>query len=361
MVVDRWLDNFSNGMRWWWGGLLGCVPTQVVRYFKKEEETLWLRFSNNDSSIFYRFRSLDGRVDDLKKLQDILGWEANTAVGYGLLVEVDREDVFRRMLEVPAAEANQLDNYINRHFSEICPYEPSTVMFRCAIRSANIEAGTVQVDVTFFFKSFVRRCKDLQLAGVPPQKGAIYTESDDKRVWLYRWEDKLNASLFRKAIIVFSLFLAVFLPAAAIHYVQSQLNSQYVVLVSEQKRIKREVSEYLVLIDRAEKLKAEERDLLQARYRSQAVLALLDDVAETLPNSSWLQKLELKGDDLQISGYGASTAKLPQLLEQSKFFHSVQLSAPIVPDPITGKERFSIQMKVNFDLVAVSPTMEKQF
>ncbi len=361
MAVDRNLDSILRGLTWWWEGLLGCIPEQVLRRFSRENEIVFLTLSHDKPDIRYRFRDIDGSAAGILTLQDELASKARWEDGYVLSVEINPDEVFCRTIELPATEVDRLEAYVQRHFAEICPYDPRSVMFQCNVRSANIDAGSVLVDVTFIFLDLVERCRELRLGGKLPSKVSICTRIDNVNIMLHRWDERSRKPAFQNALTALVLLTAIILPSATLHYAEVHISSRYVDLLDELQTIKRDVDEYMELVKSAEQLNNEELAINQARHRLTTVNSVLDTVAGVLPATSWIQKLELHGDAIELSGYGEEAAKLPQVLEQARIFHSVQLSAPIVPDPITGKDRFSIQMKIDLDTVRARLLLEEQF
>ncbi|MEQ8286946.1 PilN domain-containing protein [Thalassospira sp.] len=361
MAIDRYLDSVFRGVAWWWEGLLGCLPSRVVGFFTRENEIVFLTLLHNKPNVTYRFRDINGSAQDISTLESKLASLAKWGDGYELSIETNPDDVFCRAIELPATEVDRLEAYVHRHFSEICPYDPSTVKFQCNVRSANVDAGTVLVDVTFMFSDIVERCRGLRLGGELPRKVSIRTKFGSEDIRLHRWDEQPRTPVFKNGVIALVLLTAIVLPSATLHYAEAYFRSQYDDLLVEQEAIKRDVNEYMELVQSADELRAEELAINQTRGRSNTVSSVLDTVAGVLPIESWLQKLELHGDTIELTGYGEEAAKLTQVFDQVRVFHSVQLSAPIVPDPITGKDRFSIQMKIESDVIGASSLLEERF
>jgi general secretion pathway protein L len=71
------------------------------------------------------------------------------------------------------------------------------------------------------------------------------------------------------------------------------------------------------------------------------------DVTERLGNDTWLQRLSLNGDQLQLQGQSREAAGLITVLQQSPYMDTPALQGAITPDARTGKEQFLIQAKVH--------------
>jgi general secretion pathway protein L len=117
---------------------------------------------------------------------------------------------------------------------------------------------------------------------------------------------------------------------------------------------------------RAELDKLEQKQAVLTRLRSEkadmpGLLELWEEATKLLPSHSWLTELRLseeprKGErQLALAGFSAA-ANLVTLLGQSTFFADARLTAPIVIDPVEGKERFALQVRIKQrDRIKVSP------
>ncbi len=80
------------------------------------------------------------------------------------------------------------------------------------------------------------------------------------------------------------------------------------------------------------------RSLMEGRQRS---LLILRDLTERIPDDSYLQNIQLQGQQLTMQGYSEEASRLPPILLESDFLESVKTNW-ITTDPRNpGKERFS--------------------
>lgn len=92
----------------------------------------------------------------------------------------------------------------------------------------------------------------------------------------------------------------------------------------------------LVVAQRAEL--EELQTLMEGRQRS---LLILKDLTERIPEDSYLQNIQLQGEQLTMQGYSEQASSLPPILLESDYLESVKTNW-ITTDPRNpGKERFS--------------------
>jgi general secretion pathway protein L len=72
---------------------------------------------------------------------------------------------------------------------------------------------------------------------------------------------------------------------------------------------------------------------------------VLDQLARSLPDNTWLDKLETSGDVIRIMGLTDNAADLIALLERDGHWREVRATAPTVRDDAQKKERFAFEFR----------------
>jgi general secretion pathway protein L len=89
---------------------------------------------------------------------------------------------------------------------------------------------------------------------------------------------------------------------------------------------------------------------LRARREEPGLLDIWDDVTRTLPTHTWLSELRLSEASgerhVVMTGLSAAAASLVGLLDRSAIFTEASLVGPVTVDPVEGKERFIVQVKL---------------
>jgi general secretion pathway protein L len=93
-------------------------------------------------------------------------------------------------------------------------------------------------------------------------------------------------------------------------------------------------------------LREEEAFLVDRRRKVPTVSRLLFDATKVLPDSTWLNELQLSGADMQIIGFTASASALINLLEQSRTFRNTTFRSPVTRDLRADRERFHIAAQI---------------
>ncbi len=85
----------------------------------------------------------------------------------------------------------------------------------------------------------------------------------------------------------------------------------------------------------------------QLRATDARTLDALRELSEILPDKTWINEMNLRGDTVEISGFADSATALIPILDQSTVFQDAALASGISKDR-SGKEIFRIRMKFKY-------------
>jgi len=85
------------------------------------------------------------------------------------------------------------------------------------------------------------------------------------------------------------------------------------------------------------------------------VIDLILDVTRILPTDTWLQRLSVTGEQVQLQGQAREAASLITILQRSPLLEGPALQGAITPDARTNKEQFLIQAKLRAPKAVVAP------
>ncbi|MCB1637473.1 MAG: PilN domain-containing protein, partial [Thiothrix sp.] len=83
--------------------------------------------------------------------------------------------------------------------------------------------------------------------------------------------------------------------------------------------------------------------LQERRKRSPVTLDIVERLSNEIPKHTWLERLELEGDTLQIYGESEKALTLIDTLEDSSAFSKVSFKSPVTRSRESGMDKFHIQ------------------
>ena len=82
--------------------------------------------------------------------------------------------------------------------------------------------------------------------------------------------------------------------------------------------------------------------LVEKKASDVMIVELVDEVSRILPDHTWIARLDLSGDELQIQGQSSASSSLIRIIESSPWFEDVRFASPVVQIAGTDNDRVHI-------------------
>ena len=76
------------------------------------------------------------------------------------------------------------------------------------------------------------------------------------------------------------------------------------------------------------------------------MVEIVDEITVILPDSTWLNRLEIKDGEVHLQGVSNSASSLIALIEQSETFADVRFQSPVTQDTRSGQERYHLSARI---------------
>jgi general secretion pathway protein L len=100
------------------------------------------------------------------------------------------------------------------------------------------------------------------------------------------------------------------------------------------------------LYRRFDELREQRSFLIDKKRNALAVVTLLAELSATLPDTTWVQQLEVKSGKVFIRGTSAKASELIRIIEESESFRRATFDAPVTRNPSTGDEHFRLVFEI---------------
>src|SRR3546814_15502737 len=87
----------------------------------------------------------------------------------------------------------------------------------------------------------------------------------------------------------------------------------------------------------------------QARAVRPTTVEVLDELGRLLPDSTYLEKVSIEGDQILLIGQSSEASALVGQLGGSKLWRSPALTGALQPDPRSGRDRFTMTAQLAID------------
>ncbi|HOW75881.1 MAG TPA: PilN domain-containing protein [Candidatus Competibacteraceae bacterium] len=340
--------SLAAGWHWWRDGLLGWLPVRVRGKFLGSSRRLIIK---PDADGWALFRQEHGEPEPLPQQS----WESLDRETRRKLIKAERpaaivlqmpaDRALTRVVMLPMAAASNLRQVLGYDMDRLTPFSASQLYYDALILERQPEQRRIRVELSALPRTEVDAVLEaLAALGVAPDvvevtegRPGVNLLPAEKRPRRGVWPRRLQRTL-----IVISLSLAL---AAALLPLW-QYRTLVIGLQQQVDALQRESSQVLTLREQLGKAVQSSRFLVQKKQSRPPVIELLRELTAILPDNTWLERLQIKGETLQLIGQSASASALVSVVEESKLLGDAAFASPVTNDRRTGKERFVLGARV---------------
>jgi len=354
-VRHAWRASPLPGFFGWWGGeLRALLPMRWRAWFISGAD--WHLLQRVGTAWTLRRA---GRRELLASWDDNEDTLIQQAAFSAALRGVDREDlrlalllpdaaVLRRTLALPVAARDNLQQVIAFEMDRQTPFNVAQVHYAAralatpaAARRFNVELVAVKRD------TLEPLLAQLRTLGMPIDAVDLARGDDRLGINLLPAEQtprrprprlRLNLALAAGCVLLLVLALGQWLHnrREVLAQMQEQVDSMH-----------GEAQQVALLRQQLQDNAGAAGFLAQRKKNAVAMLSLLQDATERLPDTAWLERFSVDNSgQIGIQGQSIQAAKLLDALKDSTLITNASFQGSIQPDPTTGKERFYLTAQV---------------
>ena len=342
--------DWRAAWRWWRDGLLAWLPARMRRWLAGSSRRLVIHL---DHGGYVLVREAAGQAPlELERLDRFSpDWSAltqrfRTEQARLLVLRVPADQALIRTLPLPLAAEKNLRQVMGFEMDRLTPFAVAQVYYDVILLERQVEQRRLRVELTALPRTDVDPVLTqlrqqglppdvLDVAGRRPELNLLPLEQRPRRG---QWSRGLRASVM--AISLLLIGAAVVLPI----WQQRQLVIEVMANVA---RIQKSASQTLGLRDQLDQVLATSRMLAQKKQAIPARVDLLRELTMILPDDTWVERLQINGDAIQIIGQSAKASALIGLIEASSLLSGVAFMSPVTTDPRTNKERFVLGARIS--------------
>lgn len=339
--------GLSAFLRWWGQGLLACLPAPLRRFLAGSPPRLILQVLD-DEFVLLQERQEEtqelGRYP-LQVLEDG-GLPAHKVNHKRLVLRLPAARVLTRTLFLPlAAEAN-LHQVVGFEMDRLTPFTAGQVHYDVYVLERQPETRRLKVKLVATPRAWVDGLLDrlaaarwapdvIDVAGEPGSLNLLPPAQRPRKGKLAR---RLQWALAGLALILIA--------AASCLPLWQQRSIIVQQLLPGTVAAQQEAEQILALRNSLDSAVAASRFLIQKRQRTPLAIDLVNELTKILPDGTWIERLEIRGDELHLRGQSSEASNLIALVEGSKWFQNATFRSPVTNDTRTGKDRFYLFAKI---------------
>lgn len=344
-------DVLGRFLRWWGHELAAMVPPALRPKNRPSHHMLWVE-KERDELVFWRFsgqaRHETGRLNisagstpELKIAFDALRNKAG-AGPVGICLPANQ--LLRKEITLPLAATENLSQVLGFELSRQTPYTVDQAYYDQRVLREDRSSNRLNVLLGVAPKLIVDEVLAYLTAwGVRPHAIAARDELESSESCLNLLPVKLRPKPSRAKYWLYAAMTSVtlILFAALLGIPLWQKRQVVIALQPVLHEAQQKAGAVDMLRREQEHLLADYNYTVERKLTVPATVGLLEEVTRLLPDSTWLQQLEIHGAEISLQGNTRSSAKLVGLFEQSSLLENANFKSPLVK-VAGGEERFQL-------------------
>ena len=332
----------ANETPWWRSAMFDCLPASIRRRlqsritpFRLELGAQWARLVRNGQQLAKVGLEENGLDPATRTLL--------AAHEYPLVLVLPGTWVLERHLSLPIAAAENLRKVLEYELDRLTPFSAEQVYLDFRKEGLSEEGGTIGVRLVLVPRQRVDDWLDLlRAAGIPVD--GIQVDGFWEGINLLPPEQRPRPSVKRILWRSLPAVLVVALVIASLALPLWQKRKITMELQAREAMLRNKADKVLMLRQR---LESKTRDVLHVREQWQSappVLDILSLLTNLLPDHTYLQQMNIKGNELTIRGLSGQASSLIALLENSPAFEEPRFLSPVTQQ--RGKELFHLSARI---------------
>jgi|SRR5580658_4357272 general secretion pathway protein L len=346
--VEPALDQLHAAWAWWLGEVRGLVPSALRRRVVSSPPVLVLEFERDGVALIRRVGEAEfphGRIG----ADEASGESPAQLVAALAGCRPDRVElrlpatrVLHQRLTLPLASPRRLSSLLRFELDRQTPFTPEQVYSAARIVARDRTARRMCAELVLVKRAVADWALDsARRWGLTPYRLGIQGESG----WVldFRPERPRKPAFHVRHGVSAVLAASTVALTVAAWYVHLEAQSAYAEALAAELARSRAAAEATKAIQKEIEKREARLAFLAGRRQAIGAGAVLEDLAERLPDDSWVSGFELTGKTLRIQGFSAEPAALPGLLGQSALLAGIHSSAPPLPAGY-GIQRFDLSV-----------------
>lgn len=345
-INPRW--NGSAALRWWQDGLLAWLPVGVRRWLAGSARRLVIAVDDQGYDLV---REEAGQMQRLERLdRAALDWNSvaawfRTENSRYLALRFPAAQALTRVLTLPLAAEKNLRQVAGFEMDRLTPFTAAQVYYDVTVLERQPAQRRLRVELTALPRSAADPVlAQLRQRGLPPD--TLDLAGGRPGLNLLPPEQRPRRDLWGRRLRTGVMAISLLLIAAAVALPIWQQRLLVIGTMNKVAQIQKSASQTLALRDQLDQVLATSRMLAQKKQTVPPRIDVLRELTMILPDDTWVERLQINGDTLQIIGQSAKASALVGIVESSRLFNSAGFLSPVNTDPRTGKERFVLGARI---------------
>ena len=340
--------DWRAAWRWWRAGLVAWLPAPVQRWLADSTRRLVIAV---DDHRWVLLREEAGSTQELEQLNAlssdwnaVAGW-CKTEQPHQLVLRFPAEQALVRMVTLPLVAEKNLRQVAGFELDRLTPFTVAQVYYDVVVLERRPDQRRLRVELTALPRSGVEPVLiQLQQRGLAAD--VLDVVGGRPELNLLPPGQRPHRGLWRKRLQMLTMVISLALVAVAVVLPIWQQHRLVIQTTARINQAQQTANQALNLRERLDQVIAASQMPAQKKQTMPARIDLLRELTLLLPNDTWLERWQVKGDTMQIVGQSAKASALIGIVEASPLFVDAAFISPVTTDPRTNKERFVLSARI---------------
>ena len=341
---------------WWIAELSGMLPKSVRAAILPRVERLYLQLNGKElitrrdtgestqETGCYPLSATELQPEQAQELEELAGRSREVV----LCLPADK--VLVKTLPLPLVAEENLHEVLGFEMDRQTPFTVDQVYYDHQLTARNSKAGTLSLELVVTPRPFLDELLSA-LAGIgfQPHQATICQQNNGQAQPVnllpeQARQPKLDTARYLN-LALGTLVLVLLLGAIALPVMNKLHVIQALETRAELVTAKAEVTRRLR--EKVEQLGTDSLFLVEKKQATPLALEIINELTHILPDDTWIHRLDIKGQEVQIQGQSASAAALIPLIESSDQLHNPRFRSPVTRLPRTNTDRFHLSAELS--------------
>jgi len=346
--MSRFTDCSQTFLTWWNHALYKGVPRPLRKWVHINQPHLILQVAPNDAVDVYWQQGNVQTVIGNFLLNDSLKVDLNyfvpkefTNKAYYVDLRLSKQQILLLQKHYPETVKDNLAQAVRYQIDRLTPFKVGEVYFDVHISHHDRKRKQILSDIFIAPRqkvdALVAQLRDKGIEQLDVIS-VINTTSPASLTLDGNPNRDLHPNMSRRPLyfMLFAVLMALLMPVAYQSYLLAQVDAQLANLGES-------AAEQLEIRDKLYEAEQALAFLKTKRSSSPMALDIVEILTEEIPHNTWLKRLDIKGNILEIRGESEKALALIDVLEESTSFSNVRFNSPVSLNKINRRDKFYIQ------------------
>jgi general secretion pathway protein L len=339
------IPKFQTFIRWWGEGLYNGLPNAARKLFRAElprlllqmlddrtVDAVWLQEGKQQSLGQFALQEGDTQLADALP-------KYTKGKPYQVELRLGKTQVLSLQHHFPEAVKENLQQVLGYQLDRLTPFTAESALFDARVAQHDKGRKEILADIFVAPKLIIDRLKQ-QLTGIGLDAVQVVSvDGAHPDINLAAREDSRHAQGWSRIPLYFflgTLVLALLIPLG---YKYRRVDQIETALAEVRKSSTEQLSIREKLLEAEDAMK-----FIEAKRKTSPIaLDVVEKLSAALPEHTWLERLEIQGNKLEIRGESGKALTLIDTLEEAPEFSNVRFKSPVTRNKDNGRDRFHIE------------------